>query len=168
MPPESIQRVISRARRYLRTKDMLRRIVTAIGVVSAAGALILGVARYVVLPWAEPAVFGGIAFAAEGMRIGQMKMHLRFVRRQACRAMQEGQGFVVLVLPAQGQAHQQLGGRVLRIALDGPLKKVRRFLVVTAVQLIQRQIDQALTVVAHPFRGSRSLGRRGPAVFSSQ
>ena len=64
MPPESIQKVIRAARRHLRTRDMLRRVVMGIGVVSAAGALILGVARYVVLPWAEPTVFGAIGLAA--------------------------------------------------------------------------------------------------------
>lgn len=56
MLPESITRLIALARRRLMTMDLLRRLAAAVGVVAAAGALLLGIARQVVITWAEPAV----------------------------------------------------------------------------------------------------------------
>lgn len=67
MPPEPLQRIIRLGKRHLRVTQMLQRIVVAVGVAAAAGALLLGIARYVVLPWAEPVVFAAIATAIAAM-----------------------------------------------------------------------------------------------------
>ena len=69
MPPEPLRRIIRAGKRHLRTTDMLRRLVTVIGVVAAIGAILLGIARYVVIPWAETVAFGAIGVAVLGAAV---------------------------------------------------------------------------------------------------
>ncbi|MFQ5555493.1 MAG: hypothetical protein ACE5GC_09020, partial [Acidimicrobiia bacterium] len=64
MPPDSIVRLVTSARRRLRTTHALRRLVAALGIVAAGGALVIGVGRVVVLPWAEPLTVAAAVTAA--------------------------------------------------------------------------------------------------------
>lgn len=54
MPPEAIVRIIGRARRRLVAMNVARGVVAIVAVLAAAGAIVFAIARFVVLPWAEP------------------------------------------------------------------------------------------------------------------
>ncbi|NNF68734.1 MAG: hypothetical protein HKN01_03100, partial [Acidimicrobiia bacterium] len=54
--PEPITRIIARARRRLQGMYLWRRVIAVVGIVATFGALLLGIARRVIMPWAEPAV----------------------------------------------------------------------------------------------------------------
>ncbi len=69
MPPDSIGRVVVAARRRLMAMDLFRRLATSVGIVAAAGALLLGIARLVVLPWSDTAVVIAVVCAVVGARL---------------------------------------------------------------------------------------------------
>ena len=67
MPPDSIVRLVAAARRRITEMRLARRSLAAIGIVAAAGSVLLAVARRVVMPWAEPMLIAAAAVAIVGV-----------------------------------------------------------------------------------------------------
>ncbi|MDQ3500982.1 MAG: hypothetical protein M3488_08430, partial [Actinomycetota bacterium] len=61
--PTGVRDLVGRARGRLLVAGLLQTILVAVGVAAALASILVGVARYTVIPWAEPVAFGVIGLA---------------------------------------------------------------------------------------------------------
>ncbi|HEU4750276.1 MAG TPA: hypothetical protein VFT54_04395, partial [Acidimicrobiia bacterium] len=64
--PSSVSLLIASARRHLLTAGLVRLLITFVGVAAAVSSVLVGIGRYVVLPWAEPTAAALIGLAVVG------------------------------------------------------------------------------------------------------